>query len=75
MTPPTLEFTTGGARALLEHLDAAIAQVESNVLEGRCKTMEQVNFFLGQRTAHHRDRTALLRQLDDDTKRMLGVPL
>lgn len=69
-----MEFTAGGARALLERLDQRIRATEAAILDGHCTSFDQVQAQIASRRAYHQCRTDLLAQLDDDTKRMLGVP-
>lgn len=70
---PDPDFTPGAVRAVLEALDASIAQVESNVLEGRCKSWEEIQKMLGRRAGLIEARSIQLKHMDDEIKKRLGI--
>lgn len=63
------------ARGLLEELDRAVAAIDALLVEGRAEDFIRYRALVAERRGLLKARGAIVDRLDDETRRMLGVPV
>jgi hypothetical protein len=71
---PDFQPAVGFLRGVLDDTDQELRQIESNILERRWKTPEELAGLYGQRFQNIRSRERITRRIDTETKRRLGLP-
>jgi hypothetical protein len=70
---PEFQPAVGFLRGVMTDLDAQVALVEANILEGRCKTLEDYRSQLGTRAGLLTARKAMTLRIDQETMQRLGL--
>lgn len=70
---PEFQPGIGFLRGVLDDTDQELRQIESNILERRWKTTDELAGLFGQRFQCIRSRERITKRIDGETKRRLGI--